>query len=234
MFGEVADALHTARRGGLPVDDAAWALEKALTNHLEGIWMEPDEGIWEVRGERQSFTHSKVMSWVALDRGVKSVEDFGLPGPVDRWRAVRDHIHAEVCECGFDVKLGSFLQSYGSKAVDASLLLMPLVGFLPATDPRMIGTVDLVRRRLSREGLLLRYDTGSGHDGLPEGEGVFLACSFWLADNLVLQGRHKEAEELFEHLLSLRNDVGLLSEEYDPVGRRMLGNFRRHSPTLPW
>ncbi len=225
VFGEVADALYTARRGGLPADDAAWALERALTEHLEGIWMQPDEGIWETRGGRQCFTHSKVMAWVALDRAVKSVEAFGLPGPVERWRVVRDSIHTEVCERGFDAALGSFVQSYGSKAVDASLLLMPLVGFLPATDPRVIGTVDLVQRRLSRNGLLLRYDTGFGHDGLPEGEGVFLACSFWLADNLVLQGRHKEAEELFEHLISLQNDVGLLSEEYDPVGRRMLGNF---------
>lgn len=225
VYGEVADALHTARRSGLPADDAAWALERALTEHLEGIWMQPDEGIWEMRSGRQYFTHSKVMAWVALDRAVKSVEAFGLPGPVDRWRAVRDRIHAEVCEHGFDAALGSFVQSYGSKALDASLLIMPLVGFLPATDPRMIGTVNMVQQRLSRNGLLLRYDTGRGHDGLPEGEGVFLACSFWLADNLVLQGRDKEAEDLFEHLISLRNDVGLLSEEYDPVGRRMLGNF---------
>ena len=225
VFGEVADALHTARRGGLPADDAAWALERALTEHLEGIWMQPDEGIWEVRGGRQCFTHSKVMAWVALDRAVRSVEDSGLAGPVERWRAVRDQIHAEVCERAFDPALGSFVQSYGSKAVDASLLLMPLVGFLPANDPRVTGTVDLVQRRLSRDGLVLRYDTGSGHDGLPEGEGAFLACSFWLADNLVLQGRRAEAEALFEHLMSLRNDVGLLAEEYDPAGRRMLGNF---------
>jgi GH15 family glucan-1,4-alpha-glucosidase len=225
VFGEVADALHTARSGGLPVDDAAWALESALTEHLEAIWMQPDEGIWEVRGGRQCFTHSKVMAWVAFDRAVKSIEASGLPGPVERWRAVRDQIHAEVCERGFDVDLGSFVRSYGSKAVDASLLMMALVGFLPATDPRIVGTVDLVQRRLTRDGLLLRYDTACGDDGLPEGEGVFLACSFWLADNLVLQGRDKEAGDLFERLISLRNDVGLLSEEYDPAARRMLGNF---------
>jgi GH15 family glucan-1,4-alpha-glucosidase len=225
VFGDVADALHTARRGGLAANEAAWALERAMTEHLEEIWIKPDEGIWEVRGGPQCFTHSKVMAWVALDRAVKSVEEAGLPGPVDRWRAVRDRIHAEVCERGFDAELGSFVKSYGSKGVDASLLLMPLVGFLPATDPRVTGTVDLVQRRLTRDGLLLRYDTGGGDDGLPKGEGVFLACSFWLADNLVLQGRCKEAEELFEHLISLRNDVGLLSEEYDPAGRRMLGNF---------
>ena len=225
VFGEVADALYTARRNGLPVDDVVWAVQRAMTEHLETIWMDPDEGIWEVRSGRRHFIHSKVMAWVAMDRAVKSVEAYGLPGPIDRWRAVRDRIHAEVCERGFDAKLGSFVQTYGSKAVDASLLLIPLVGFLPVTDPRMTGTVNLIQQRLSRDGLLLRYDTGCGQDGLPEGEGVFLACSFWLADNLVLQGRDQEAEELFERLISLRNDVGLLSEEYDPVAQRMLGNF---------
>jgi len=225
VYGEVADALHVARKGGLPPSEPAWALERALTEHLEGIWTQPDEGIWEVRGPRQRFTHSKVMCWVAFDRAVKAVEMSGLDGPADRWRAVRDRVHAEVCEHGWDAAQGCFVQAYGSGVVDASLLLMPLVGFLPATDPRMIGTVAAIQERLSVDGLLLRYDTSAGHDGLPPGESAFLACSFWLADNLVLQGRMAEAEAIFERLLGLRNDVGLLAEEYDPHAGRMLGNF---------
>ena len=225
VYGEVADALHIARKGGLPPSEPAWALERALTEHLEGIWTQPDEGIWEVRGPRQCFTHSKVMSWVAFDRAVKAVETSGLEGPADRWRTVRDRVHAEVCEHGWDAAQGCFVQAYGSGVVDASLLLMPLVGFLPANDPRMLGTVAAIQKRLSVDGLLLRYDTSAGHDGLPSGEGAFLACSFWLADNLVLQGRVAEAEAIFERLLGLRNDVGLLAEEYDPRGGRMLGNF---------
>ena len=225
VYGEVADALHLARKGGLPPSEPAWALERALTEHLESIWTQPDEGIWEVRGPRQCFTHSKVMSWVAFDRAVKAVETSGLHGPADRWRAARDRVHAEVCAHGWDAAQGCFVQAYGSGVVDASLLLMPLVGFLPADDPRMLGTVAAIQERLSVDGLLLRYDTSAGHDGLPPGEGAFLACSFWLADNLVLQGRMAEAEAIFERLLGLRNDVGLLAEEYDPHAGRMLGNF---------
>ena len=225
VYGEVADALHVARKGGLPPSEPAWALERALTEHLEGIWTQPDEGIWEVRGPRQRFTHSKVMCWVPFDRAVKAVEMSGLDNPADRWRTARDRVHAEVCEHGWDAAQGCFVQAYGSGVVDASLLLMPLVGFLPADDPRMLGTVAVIQERLSVDGLLLRHDTSAGHDGLPPGEGAFLACSFWLADNLVLQGRRTEAEAIFERLLGLRNDVGLLAEEYDPHAGRMLGNF---------
>jgi GH15 family glucan-1,4-alpha-glucosidase len=178
-----------------------------------------------VRGPRRCFTHSKVMAWVAFDRAIKSAKSFGLDGPIERWRTLRDRIHAEVCDRAFDPKIGSFVQSYGGTELDASLLLMPLVGFLSPDDPRVRGTVEAIQRRLSVDGLLMRYDTGALDDGLPPGEGAFLACSFWLADNLVLQGRHAEARELFERLLALRNDVGLLAEEYDPRARRMLGNF---------
>lgn len=221
VYGEIADALHTARKGSLAPNEAAWHLQCALTDHLERVWSLPDEGLWEVRGHRRCFTHSKVMAWVAFDRAVKAVEDFGLQGPVERWRALRDG----VCSRAFDARLGSFVQYYGARDVDASLLLMPLVGFLRPDDPRMRGTVAAVQHRLSVDGLLLRYDTGSLDDGPPPGEGVFLACSFWLADNLVLLGRHAEARAMFERLLSLRNDVGLLAEEYDPQVGRFLGNF---------
>jgi GH15 family glucan-1,4-alpha-glucosidase len=189
------------------------------------VWQEPDEGIWEVRGPRRAFTHSRVMAWVALDRAIKAIEQFGLEGPVERWRTVRARIHADVCRQGYDTGLGAFVQSYGSKLLDASLLMIPLVGFLPATDPRVVGTVDAIRRHLVTDGLVARYQTAPDVDGLPPGEGAFLACTFWLADNLALQGRRAEATVLFERLLALRNDVGLLSEEYDPVARRLLGNF---------
>ncbi len=225
VFGEVSDALHTARKGSLAPNEAAWHLECALLEHLEQVWNLPDEGLWEVRGHRRCFTHSKVMAWVAFDRAVKAVEDFGLDGPVERWRALRDEVHREVCSRAFDADLGSFVQCFGSRELDASLLLMPLVGFLPPHDARIRGTVAAVQRRLSVDGLLLRYDTGTSDDGLPPGEGVFLACSFWLADNLVLQGRYDEAQILFERLLALRNDVGLMAEEYDPRAGRFLGNF---------
>jgi len=225
VFGEVSDALHTARKGSLAPNEAAWHLECALLEHLEQVWNLPDEGLWEVRGHRRCFTHSKVMAWVAFDRAVKAVEDFGLNGPVERWRALRDEVHREVCSRAFDADLGSFVQYFGSRELDASLLLMPLVGFLPPHDARIRGTVAAVQRRLSVDGLLLRYDTGTSDDGLPPGEGVFLACSFWLADNLVLQGRYDEAQILFERLLALRNDVGLMAEEYDPRAGRFLGNF---------
>jgi GH15 family glucan-1,4-alpha-glucosidase len=225
VYGEVLDALYVGRRAGLGADAASWALECALVDHLERIWREPDEGIWEVRGQRKQFTHSKVMAWVAFDRAVRSATEFGMQAPVERWMQVRDAIHREVCEHGFDPSLGSFVQAYGEKGLDASLLLIPIVGFLPASDERVRGTVAAVERQLLRNGLVLRYDSGTTDDGLPAGEGAFLACSFWLADNYILQGRLADAEALFDRLLSYRNDVGLLAEEYDPVAARQLGNF---------
>ncbi len=225
VYGEVLDALYVARQAGLPGDGPSWDLEYALIEHLATIWEQPDDGIWEVRGGRKHFTHSKVMAWVAFDRAVRSAEEFGLEAPLDRWRGMRDAIHQQVCERGFDGARNSFVQSYGATALDASLLLIPLVGFLPPDDPRVRGTVAAIERELVHDGLVLRYDTGTGSDGLPAGEGAFLACSFWLVDTYTLQGRHDEARALFERLLSLRNDVGLLAEEYDPVARRQLGNF---------
>ncbi len=225
VFGEVIDALYQARAAGLTPNAASWALERALLEHLETIWSTPDRGIWEVRGALRHFTHSKVMAWVAFDRAVRSVDEFGLAGPSDRWRGVRDQIHRDVCERGFDAELQAFVQSYGSKTLDASLLLLPLVGFLPPSDPRMVSTLAAIEGSLLVEGFVLRYHTSSADDGLPSGEGAFLACSFWLADNLVLQGRTAEATALFERLLTIRNDVGLLAEEYDPNAKRQLGNF---------
>jgi GH15 family glucan-1,4-alpha-glucosidase len=225
VYGEVLDAFYVARRAGLATSDATWALECALILHLEKIWREPDEGIWEVRGGRRHFTHSKVMAWVAFDRAVRSIEEFGLDGPVARWREVRATIHDEVCERGYDPKQNTFVQSFGDATLDASLLLIPLVGFLPPDDPRVQGTVAAVERKLLREGFVMRYDTGTEIDGLPPGEGAFLACSFWLVDNYVLLGRYDEARALFERLLALRNDVGLLAEQYDPHSGRQLGNF---------
>jgi GH15 family glucan-1,4-alpha-glucosidase len=225
VFGEVMDALYVFRRAGLPQDTASWALECALIEHLEAVCDQPDDGIWEVRGGRKHFTHSKVMAWVAFDRAVRSATEFNLEGPVERWSAVRDAIHKQVCERGFDPSQGSFVQSYGVSALDASLLLIPIVGFLPPEDERVRGTLAAIERGLVREGLVLRYDTGETEDGLPPGEGAFLACSFWLADNYILQDRIAEARALFERLLRYRNDVGLLAEEYDPVAKRQLGNF---------
>jgi GH15 family glucan-1,4-alpha-glucosidase len=225
VYGEVLDALYQGRCGKLQADEAGWALQVALVRHLETIWREPDEGIWEVRGGRQHFTYSKVMAWVAFDRAIRTVEQFGLEGPAERWRAIRREIHDEVCERGFDAEIGAFVQSYGSKLLDASVLLIPLVGFLPPEDKRVRSTVETIERHLMKDGLVMRYDPLACADGLPGSEGVFLACSFWLVDNLVMLGRHDDARGLFERLLALRNDVGLLSEEYDPKARRLVGNF---------
>jgi GH15 family glucan-1,4-alpha-glucosidase len=225
VFGEIMDALHQGRRGGIHVRDADWAFQRALLAHLTTVWDQPDQGMWEMRGEPRHFTYSKVMAWVAFDRGIQAVETLGLDGPVDEWRALRQRIHDEVCRSAFDPALGSFVQSYGSGMLDASLLLIPTVGFLPPDDPRVRGTIHAVEQRLVRDGFLLRYNTSTGIDGLPPGEGAFIACSFWLADAYVLTGRFAEAERLFERLLSLRTDLGLLSEEYEPHGGRLLGNF---------
>jgi GH15 family glucan-1,4-alpha-glucosidase len=225
VFGEVMDALHQARVNGLAASKSGWALQQALLTHLERIWTEPDEGIWEVRGGRQHFTHSKVMAWVAFDRANKSAEQFRLDGPLERWRAIAAAIHADICRRGFDAELGSFVQSYGSRQLDASLLLLPCVGFLPADDPRISGTVRAIERKLLTDGFVMRYDTAAAHDGLPAGEGAFLACSFWLVDAYILQNRIAEARTMFDRLLALRNDVGLLSEEYDPGTGRLVGNF---------
>ncbi|BBK35940.1 glucoamylase [Allostella sp. ATCC 35155] len=225
IFGEVIDVMHQVRVAELEVDEADWAYQKALVSHLESIWDQPDEGIWEVRGPQRHFVHSKVMSWVAFDRAVKAAERFGLDGPSDRWKRLRAQIHEEVCRRGFDEGRGAFTQAYGSDQLDAANLLIPLVGFLPADDRRIIGTLAAIERDLTDRGLVLRYRTHETDDGLPPGEGTFLACSFWFVDNLVLQGRLGEAEAKFEHLLSLRNDVGLLAEEYDPGNRRQMGNF---------
>lgn len=225
VYGEVMDALHQARVGGLPESPAAWSLQRALLRHLEGRWAQPDEGLWEVRGARRHFTYSKAMAWVAFDRGIQSAERFGLDGPVDAWRHVRDLIHADVCERGWNAALGTFTQAYGGTALDASLLLLPQVGFLPPTDPRIVSTVAAIERELCVDGLVIRYDTSRVDDGLPPGEGAFLACSFWLADAWCLLGRQQDARRLYGRLLALANDVGLLAEEYDPVARRQLGNF---------
>ncbi len=226
VYGEVLDALYQARAHGLGFEKSAWALQKLLLDHLGQRWRTPDMGIWEIRGEPQHFVHSKVMAWVAFDRAVRTVEEQDLDGPVEQWRTLRDEIHADVCANGFDEELGSFVQSYGSKELDASLLLIPLVGFLPASDPKVRGTVAAIEKSLVVDGLVLRYRTHESQvDGLPPGEGVFLPCSFWLVDCLELLGRSDEAVALFDRLVGLANDLGLLAEEYDPRSKRQLGNF---------
>jgi GH15 family glucan-1,4-alpha-glucosidase len=228
VYGEVTDALYQARVKGLEASDDAWSLTRKLLEWLESGWREPDQGIWEVRGPRRHFTHSKVMAWVAFDRGVKLMQRFGREGPLDRWKSIRKSIREEVLRKGYNADRGSFVQYYGSDRLDASLLLIPLIGFLPADDPRVVGTVEAIQRDLMRDGFVERYradEENVGVDGLPPGEGVFLPCSFWLAAVLAQQGRREEAVQLYERLLSLRNDLGLISEEYDPERKRLVGNF---------
>ncbi|MFJ8693392.1 glycoside hydrolase family 15 protein [Streptomyces roseolilacinus] len=227
VYGEVMDSLALAREVGMPPQRQAWALQLSLLGFLESTWRQPDEGLWEVRGPRRHFVHSKVMAWVAADRAVRTLElNPSLPGDVERWRVMREEVHREVCERGYDPVRNTFTQSYGSAELDAATLMIPRVGFLPPDDPRVVGTVEAVRAELGHHGFVRRYGTdGIAVDGLPGGEGTFLACSFWLADALRMMGRTEEARELFKRLLELRNDVGLLAEEYDPVARRQLGNF---------
>src|SRR5215218_2391467 len=232
----VMDTLHKARQLGIEAHPSAWALQRALLDFLEGNWQRPDEGIWEVRGPRRHFTHSKVLAWVAMDRAVKAVTEHGHDGPVDRWRRVRDQIHQQVCANAYDPDRNTFTQFYGSQELDASLLLIPLVGFLPPSDPRVRGTIEAIEQELLQDGFVLRYPTGPAGeavDGLPGREGAFLACSFWLADNYALVGRTDDARRLFQGLLDLRNDVGLLAEEYDPVAKRQLGNFPQAFSHVP-
>ena len=225
IFGEVMDADFQARRGGLTATELGWTVQLALMEHLDRVWMKPDAGIWEIRGDWRHFTYSKVMAWVAVDRVIRNAKAFGQQGPLDRWCKMRERIHNDVCTHGFDPEKGSFVQSYGSKKLDASLLLLPSVGFLPVGDPRVAGTIAAIERELLADGFVRRYDTDDPPDGLPPGEGVFLACSFWLVDVYLLQNRRRKAERLFKRLAGLCNDVGLLSEEYDPGSKRMIGNF---------
>jgi GH15 family glucan-1,4-alpha-glucosidase len=225
VYGEVMDSLHLARAADMEPHADAWNVQIALLKFLESHWREPDQGLWEVRGARRHFTHSKVMAWVAFDRAIKDAEKEKPGAPIARWRRVRDSIHAEVCRRGFDARKGTFVQSYESRHLDASLLLIPQVGFLPAGDPRVLGTIAAIEKRLMVDGLVRRYSTATNVDALPVGEGTFLACSFWLADSYVLTDRRKEGEALFTRLLALGNDLGLFSEEYDPRAKRMLGNF---------
>jgi GH15 family glucan-1,4-alpha-glucosidase len=225
VYGEVMDVLHVARKAGLETHEPVWEVQRALLDHVEKVWTQPDSGLWEVRGPPRHFTYSKVMCWVAFDRAVKAVEQFGRDGPVERWREMRQKIHDDVCRNGWNEKRSTFVQFYGCDELDASLLLLPITGFLPCTDPRVRSTIDAIQRDLTHDGLVLRYRTNEAIDGLPPGEGVFLACTFWLADCLILLGRRDEARALFERLCRLANDVGLLAEEYDPRTGRQLGNF---------
>jgi GH15 family glucan-1,4-alpha-glucosidase len=225
VYGELMDALLHAREHGLPPDEHAWKLQRTVLDFLEGAWDQPDEGIWEVRGPRRHFVHSKVMAWVAFDRAAKTVERFGQRGDADRWREICGDIHREVCEQGWDEDRGTFTQSYGSQALDAALLLIPRTGFLPGDDPRVVGTIEAIQRELVQDGFVLRYPTDESDDGLPPGEGAFLPCSFWLVDALAMAGRRDEARELYDRLAALANDVGLFAEEYDPKTGRLVGNF---------
>ncbi|HVK17574.1 MAG TPA: glycoside hydrolase family 15 protein [Fimbriiglobus sp.] len=225
VYGEVCDVLHHARLAGFRPREVSWNLARSLVGFVVAAWREPDEGIWEVRGPRQHFTHSKVMAWVALDRVIKSAEHFKMEAPLREWRRVRKAIHDRVCQDGYNAELNSFTQAFGSKLLDASLLMIPLVGFLPPDDPRVVGTVAAVEKYLRKDGFVARYDTGQTNDGLPPGEGAFLPCTFWLADCYAQMGRRDEARELFGRLTGLCNDVGLLAEEYDPVAGRLVGNF---------
>jgi GH15 family glucan-1,4-alpha-glucosidase len=225
VYGEVADAMHQARKSGMSVPEHSVAIERDWIEYLERVWMEPDEGIWEVRGGRQQFTHSKVMAWVAVDRAIKDFERFNLPGPLDHWRALRDKIHTHVCQHGFNPSVGTFVQTYGSTALDASLLLIPLLGFLPPRDPRVVATIEAIERKLVVDGFVMRYDLEKSSDGLRGDEATFLLCSFWLVDCLIMLGRRDDAQHLFDRLLGVRNDLGLLAEEYEATSRRQLGNF---------
>jgi GH15 family glucan-1,4-alpha-glucosidase len=225
IYGELMDALHVARKYHIEPDAEAWRVQTVLMKFLAEKWSEPDSGIWEVRGPRRHFTHSKLMAWVGVDRAISGVEHGGVKGPVDAWRALRSRIHDDICRNGYSTRRNSFVQHYGGDDLDASLLLMPMVGFLPPTDPRVVGTVEAIGRELTADGFVLRYHPETGVDGLVGGEGAFLPCTFWYADALALMGRHGEATEIFERLLAIRNDVGLLAEEYDPRARRQLGNF---------
>ena len=225
MFGEIMDVHHQARRGGLTTNESGWDAQIKFLEYLARIWREPDQGIWEMRGPAQHFTYSKVMAWVAFDRTIKSAENFGLEGPLEEWRRLRDEICDDVCTHAYNKKLGTFVQAYGSDQLDASLLMVPCVGFLPVSDPRIAATIAAIERRLLRDGLVIRYCTEDVTDALPPGEGAFLACSFWLVDVYILQERFEEAENLFRRLVGLCNEVGLLSEEYDPSSRRLIGNF---------
>jgi GH15 family glucan-1,4-alpha-glucosidase len=226
VFGEVMDTLSLARKAGLPNKPQMWQLERSLMRFLRTVWRQPDEGLWEVRGGRRHFVHSKVMVWVAADRAVRTLEQHPeLEGDLEEWRALREEVHREVCERGYDPERNTFTQSYGSRELDAALLFIPRVGFLPPDDPRVLGTIDAIAKELTRGGLVRRYSTEDPVDGLPGSEGTFLVCSFWLADALHMTGRTEEAEELFARLVGLANDVGLLAEEYDPVAGRQLGNF---------
>ena len=225
VYGEMMDTMHQARELGLAASEDSWRVQHAIMEFLESVWDHPDEGIWEVRGPRRHFTHSKVMAWVAVDRAVKAIERCHVEGPLDRWRALRTTIHEQVCREGYDANRGSFVQYYGGTSLDGSLLMIPLVGFLPASDPRVQGTLHAIERDLTVEGLVMRYRPSGQLDGLPGDEGMFLPCSFWLVDNLVLAGREDEARALYDRLVGLSNDVGLLSEEYDLKNKRLVGNF---------
>jgi GH15 family glucan-1,4-alpha-glucosidase len=225
VYGELLDAFHQSREQGIPPEDWTWRLQQELVEQLEGIWCEPDSGIWEARHGGEHFTHSRVMAWVGLDRAIRASEKYRINWPLDRWRVLKQEIHREVCLKGYDAELGGFIRSYESREPDGANLMIPLVGFLPAVDPRVLKTVELTERKLMNDGFVMRYDTERSEDGIPSGEGAFLACSFWYLDNLLLQGRRKEARRIFDRLLTVRNDVGLLSEEYDPQTGELLGNF---------